>query len=149
MTLRVGTQGLETPWDPPKTRDLLGASDQKSREGCGCPKFLAGRGSPADVDAAGKHFPDIPGSTRCYPYQGLRTFWQGKWLLENRPRLRERSWIFCHGSMSHRQDFRRNVAPCMAVPAQEHASSRTSPVLHGKKENRADSPCSVGSIFTR
>ena len=27
-------------------------------------------------------------------FQKLRHFWQGKWLLENRPRLRERSWIF-------------------------------------------------------
>ena len=35
----------------------------------------------------------------------------------------------CHGSMSYRQDFRRNVAPCTAVPAQEHVSSRTSLVL--------------------
>ena len=40
-----------------------------------------------------------------------------------------RQIILCHGSMSYRQDFRRNVAPCTAVPAQEHASSRTSPVL--------------------
>ena len=28
----------------------------------------------------------------------------------------------CHGSMSYRQDFTRNVAPCTAVTAQEHAS---------------------------
>ena len=41
------------------------------------------------------------------------------------------SVVFCHGSMSYRQDFRRNVAPCTAVPAQGQASSRTSPVLHG------------------
>ena len=32
-------------------------------------------------------------STKCFPCQGLGVFWQGKWLLENRPRLRERSWI--------------------------------------------------------
>ena len=31
----------------------------------------------------------------------------------------------CHGSMSYRQDFRRNVAPCTAVPAQEPDSSKT------------------------
>ena len=34
------------------------------------------------------------GSTKCYPCQGLGIFRQGKWLLENWPRLRERSWIF-------------------------------------------------------
>ena len=34
------------------------------------------------------------GSTKCYPCQGLGIFRQVKWLLENRPRLRERSWIF-------------------------------------------------------
>ena len=27
------------------------------------------------------------------PFEGLGTFWQGKWLLQNRPRLWERSWI--------------------------------------------------------
>ena len=31
--------------------------------------------------------------------------------------------------MSYRQDFRRNVAPCTAVPAQEPSFSRTHPVL--------------------
>ena len=36
----------------------------------------------------------------------------------------------CHDSMSYRQDFRRNVAPCTAVLAQEHAFSETAlPVL--------------------
>ena len=35
------------------------------------------------------------GSTKCYPCQGLGTFRQGKRLLENWPRLRERCWIFC------------------------------------------------------
>ena len=34
------------------------------------------------------------GSTKCYLCQGLGIFRQGKWLLENRPRLRERCWIF-------------------------------------------------------
>ena len=34
------------------------------------------------------------GSTKCYLCQRLGTFRQGKWLLENRPLLRERSWIF-------------------------------------------------------
>ena len=37
---------------------------------------------------------------------------------------------FCHGSMSYRLDFRKNVAPYTAAPAQEHASSETAlPVL--------------------
>ena len=30
------------------------------------------------------------GSTKCYPCQGLGIFRQGKWLLENQPRLWER-----------------------------------------------------------
>ena len=33
-------------------------------------------------------------SPECYPCQGLGIFRQGKWLLENPPRLRERSWNF-------------------------------------------------------
>ena len=34
------------------------------------------------------------GSTKCHSCQGLGIFWQGKWLLENWPLLRERFWIF-------------------------------------------------------
>ena len=34
------------------------------------------------------------GSTKCYSCQGLGILRQGKWLLENWPRLRERCWIF-------------------------------------------------------
>ena len=34
------------------------------------------------------------GSAKCYPCKGLGTFRQGKRLLENWPRLRERCWIF-------------------------------------------------------
>ena len=34
------------------------------------------------------------GSAKCYPCQGLGTFRQGKRLLANWPRLRERCWIF-------------------------------------------------------
>ena len=41
-----------------------------------------------------KIIPRFSGSAKCYPCQGLGTFRQGKWLLENRPRLRERCWIF-------------------------------------------------------
>ena len=41
-----------------------------------------------------KIIPRFSGSTKCYPCQGLDTFQQGKRLLENWPRLRERCWIF-------------------------------------------------------
>ena len=41
-----------------------------------------------------KMIPRFSGSTKCYPCQGLDTFRQGKRLLENWPRLRERCWIF-------------------------------------------------------
>ena len=44
---------------------------------------------PARKMAAGKSAPPS-----CYPCQGLGIFRQGKRLLENRPRLLERSWIF-------------------------------------------------------
>ena len=40
-----------------------------------------------------KNFLDFP-AARNAVCQGLGTFRQGKWLLENRPRLWERSWIF-------------------------------------------------------
>ena len=51
---------------------------------------------PANFEAAGQFFTDFPAAPngKCYPSQGLGSFRQGKWLLENRPRLRERSWIF-------------------------------------------------------
>ena len=48
-------------------------------------------------DAAGKILHRFSGSTRCYPCPCLGTFRRGKWLLENRPRLQERSWIFLWG----------------------------------------------------
>ena len=41
-----------------------------------------------------KVFPWFSGSAKCYPCGGLGIFRQGKWLLENRPRLRERCWMF-------------------------------------------------------
>ena len=41
-----------------------------------------------------KILPRFSGSTKCYPCQGFGIFRQGKWLLENRPRLRERCWVF-------------------------------------------------------
>ena len=36
-----------------------------------------------------KILPRFSSSTKCYPCQGLDIFRQGKWLLENRPRLQE------------------------------------------------------------
>ena len=41
-----------------------------------------------------KILPRFSGSTKCYPCQLLGTFRQGKRLLDNWPRLRERCWIF-------------------------------------------------------
>ena len=41
-----------------------------------------------------KILPRFSGSAKCYACQGLGTFRQGKRLLENWPRLRERCWIF-------------------------------------------------------
>ena len=42
-----------------------------------------------------KMIPRLSGSAKSYPCQGLGTFFlQGKRLLENWPRLRERCWIF-------------------------------------------------------
>ena len=59
-------------------------SDQKTQEGCGCPKFLAGKGFPANFDAAGKFFTDFrQHEMLSLPKSGI--FRQGKWLLENRP----------------------------------------------------------------
>ena len=54
---------------------------------------------------------------------------------------------FCHGSMSYRQDFRRNIAPYTAAPAQEHASSETA-LPSCEKEVSTYTACPVGSIFT-
>ena len=39
-------------------------------------------------------FTDFPAAPHAIPCRGLGIFRQGKWLLENRPRLWERSWIF-------------------------------------------------------
>ena len=61
---------------------------QKTPEGCGCPKFLAGRGFLANFDAAGKSY--FPAARHAR----LGHVPAGQWLLENRPRLRERSWMF-------------------------------------------------------
>ena len=47
---------------------------------------------PANFGAAGNFFTDFPAAPNAIlANQGLGIFQQGKWLLENRPRLRERS----------------------------------------------------------
>ena len=66
---------------------------QKTRKGCGCPKFLAGRFF-GQISTLLENCSPIFRRTKCYPCQGLGNFRQGKWLLENWPRLRERCWIF-------------------------------------------------------
>ena len=55
--------------------------------------------------------PRFSGSTECYTCQGLGTFRQGRWLLENRPRLRERSWIFSSETATALLSFS-FIAPC-------------------------------------
>ena len=65
---------------------------QKTREGCGCPKLLARQTSTLLENPSlifRQHDTTIPGKV-----QDLGILRQGKWLLESRPRLRERSWIF-------------------------------------------------------
>ena len=49
---------------------------------------------PANFDAAGKFFTDFPAARNAIPARVWAFSRQGKWLLENRRRLRERSWIF-------------------------------------------------------
>ena len=58
-------------------------TNQKSREGCGCPKFLAGKVFRQISTLQGKIIHRFSGSTKCYPCQGLGIFRQGKRLLEN------------------------------------------------------------------
>ena len=55
----------------------------KNREGCGCPKFLAGWVFQ-QTSTLLEIIPRFSGSTECYSCQGLGTFRQGIW---------ERSWI--------------------------------------------------------
>ena len=57
-------------------------------------EILCWKGFPGKFRRLWKIIPRFSGSTKCYPCEGLGTFRQRKWLLENRPRLRERCWIF-------------------------------------------------------
>ena len=45
----------------------LTRSNQKTREGCGCPKLLAGKVFPANFDAAAKFFTDVPAARNAIP----------------------------------------------------------------------------------
>ena len=59
------------------------------------------------------------GSTKCYPCQGLGTFRQGKRLLENWPRLRERCWIFSSETATaflSSSDYCATIASLAATP---------------------------------
>ena len=68
---------------------ILESKRQKTREGCGCPKFFAGRGFCKKKTSAIFRQHDV----LLLPRFGI--FCQkGEWLLEDRPRLQERSWIF-------------------------------------------------------
>ena len=40
---------------------------QKTREGCGCPKFIAGRVFRQIFDTAGEFFPDFPAARSAIP----------------------------------------------------------------------------------
>ena len=64
--------------------------NQKTREDCGCPKFLA-RKVFLQLSLLLQNSSLI---FRQHEMLFLPRFGQGKWLLEDRPRLRERSWIF-------------------------------------------------------
>ena len=60
------------------------------------PFVLAGQFTKSTVSWTPKVFWQISTLLECNRCQGLSIFWQGKWLLENQPRLRERSWIFSY-----------------------------------------------------
>ena len=47
---------LSSPWRN-GLDSLFKEVSQKTREGCGCPKFPAGKGFPAKFDTAGKYSP--------------------------------------------------------------------------------------------
>ena len=60
----------------------------------------------------------ISGSTKCYPCQGLGIFRQEKWLLENWPRLRERSWIFSSETATTFLSFSEYCGGCQTLHTQ-------------------------------
>ena len=82
------TQGLHDSWHAFLQFSAYTRRSENSWQGCGCQTFLAGRVSCKLPRFAGKV---LRAMLSC---QGLGTFRQGRWLLENRPRLRELSWIF-------------------------------------------------------
>ena len=62
------------------------------------------------------------GSAKCYPCQGLGIFRQGKRLLENRLRLRERCWIFSSETATASLSSS-DLHPCDSLECQEFSSS--------------------------
>ena len=78
------------------------------------------RSFPANFDAAGKLFPDFSAAQNAIPCQGLGIFRQGKWPLENRPRLWERCWIFSEtatASLSSPDFCTTRTSPCAPAEA--------------------------------
>ena len=67
---------------------------QKTREGSGCPKFLSENRPTSRENLDCSEYPSFSGIMKCYSCQGLGGFLEGRWLRVNRPRARERSWIF-------------------------------------------------------
>ena len=66
---------------------------------------------PANFDAAGKFFTDFPAAPNAIPAKVWAFFRQGKRLLENRPRLRERSWTFASETATAFLSFSDNQTP--------------------------------------
>ena len=66
---------------------------QKAREGCGCPKFLAGKVF-RQVSTLLEISSPIFRQHEMLSLPRFGHFPARKWLLENRPRLQECSWIF-------------------------------------------------------
>ena len=113
--------------------------DQKTREGCGCPKFLAGKVF-RQLSTLLENFPRFSGSTKCYLCQGLGTFWQQKWLLENWPRLQERCWIFSSETATAFLSFsdqtsQHGIFQCVVLsrPGKRKAYTTTRPSPFSKK----------------
>ena len=80
-------KGLPAPEGPTTLDSRCDQNDnQKTQEDCGCPKFAAGKFS-GKFRRCWKIAHRFSGSTKCYACQGLGIFRQGKWLVENWPRL--------------------------------------------------------------
>ena len=74
-------------------------------------KIRCWKSFPANFDAAGKLLPDFPAAQNAIPAKVLGIFRQGKLLLEHRPRLRERFWIFSSETATAFLSFSENSYP--------------------------------------